>query len=124
MAIDFMVINKGKVNYRKCFMSICFEEEIHTFLMGSAYASSLGGSFLLGLDDYDDTLISESDIAVLLEFCGELLRDFQMIYDYTLFDRLKADGIKQQNIVDFAKDFQALLLYAQENDKAVYAVGD
>lgn len=124
IAIDFMMFEKGKINFRKCIRSVAFPEKLRTFFVHNLSDYSNNLLFLLSIDEYDDTLLSNHEMQTLLSLCEELIQSFTCAEAYTIYKKLKADGLRQQDVLTFAVELQQILVFALENDKVIYTIGD
>lgn len=125
MAIDFAVIDKNCMNFRKPYKIVSLPEKFpHFFLDNEIHFPILASKLLCSLNPYDDTLLSYEELESIQQLCEKIHAMFINVQDYSIYDILKQSEIKLKDLIKFSDSMQSLIAYALDNDKAVWAVGD
>ncbi len=125
MAIDFKVVDKGAVNFRKAYMSVLLPDTFPAFLLSSSQNFTSSASKLLySIDPYGDTLLSNDDLKNIQQLCEQICKIFANVQNYSIYDELKRYNIKVNDLMVFANSMQCLISFAFMNDKDVWVVGD
>jgi len=115
---------KEKKTLCKSRKSVHFPEKIHSYLIACQDDFSNYPSMLDELTDIGDTLLSEDDMNHLRKFCDEILTISEIVYDYSMYDKWKSHGIRQDELRKFAKEFAALIQCAWDNNELIWSVGE
>lgn len=124
MTIDFYVTDKYESKLKSYDNSthLYFPYKLQSFFMNYSECICKESCYIMKkLDLYNDVVLKDSEIKCLISLCDSVLNYSS---DKAFLEKVNRYGIKKEKLIQFISSFKNLLIYALENDKRLYALGN